>query len=369
MPNPVAFPVERFECDCDGRICRIYRIRTQVFPHLAGYVCLVLADPGKDGRPFPPTLIDAGSGEGSSPVDILDGLEKVRTRFGEPFVPTDVERIFLSHTHFDHFGGAGRLSAFLNAEIGAHPCDARVVCAQDERANVLNAAFRRFLAMAGIDADQGVGIIQAFGFTPGRVRSAPVARMLTDGECVDGLIRVHHTPGHSPGHLCFEIGPYLLLGDLLLSRTVTQIWPQTLIPGTGLERHLRSLDKLVQIAERMRSAALAHGGLTPIGLAPIGLPGHEDVIGNIPLRVEGIRRNHRRRCARLLAVLERADHPLCIAEIAARMYVNGPLSRLLMPLADAAGRVEYLEHYGRVAVANHESLGDSVLPVYRYIIP
>lgn len=287
---------------------------------------------------------------------ILDGLEAVRKDFGESFVPSDIRRILLTHSHFDHFGGAGGLAAFLDAEIWAHPAESRNVCAQEEQAYFLNHVFDRYLQRAGVEPERRRKLIRGFGFTPGRTRSVPVDRLIEADETLDDFLRVHHTPGHSPGHLCFEAGPFLILGDLLLSRTITQIWPQTVIPGTGLERHLESLDRLEKIVAAMRSR----------GLNPQGFPGHEDIIPDIPYRLNAIRRNHQRRCERLLDILDTAAEPLNVERITAKMYLSSSLGRSLMALLDVGARIEYLHQYGRVAVADAASLDNDPLPVYRY---
>lgn len=327
---------------------RIYRIKAQVLPHLTGFVYLLLGD-------FPPTLIDTGSGEGRSSADILEGFDQIRTRFGESFAPQDLERILLTHAHVDHFGGAGALAGYLDAEIWLHPYDSRVVSAHDERADVSNKEFEHFLTTAGVEPERQGAIIREFGFTKGRTRSAPVARLLQDGDMFDG-IRVHHTPGHSPGHLCFEVPPFLLVGDLILSRTVTQIWPQSLSPGTGLANHLASLEKLGRVATR-----LFHDGHQPIAL-----PGHESIITDVPGRIAAIRRNHERRLERVLTHIATSAEPPTIDEITKSLYIGSPLSRSLMALADAAARVEYLQQNARLAVANHEALAAMSQPIYRY---
>lgn len=339
--------MQRFDVG-DG-VRRLYRIRIRTLPHLTGFVYLLLGD-------FPPTLIDAGSGEGESSIQLLEGLDQVRTRFRERLAPQDIDRIFLTHAHVDHFGGAGALAAYLDAEIWMHVFDSRIVMAHDERADVSNRAFELFLGQCGVESQESASIARAFGFTRGRTRSAPVARFLRDGELVDE-IEIFHTPGHSPGHLCFRIGPYLLLGDLILSQTVTQIWPQTLLPGTGLEVHLRSLDRMEKVVR----------GIQLTYVKPIGLAGHEAVIDNLALRIAHLRKNHERRSQRVLDIIIAAPAPPSILEIARKMYAESPLSRSLMAIADVAARLEYLQQYGRIAVANHAELERMAVPVCRYV--
>ncbi len=58
------------------------------------------------------------------------------------------------------------------------------------------------------------------------------ARILRDGDIIDlggRVVEVLHTPGHSPGHLCFweEAGGYLFTGDLVYQDTLLAYYPST----------------------------------------------------------------------------------------------------------------------------------------------
>jgi glyoxylase-like metal-dependent hydrolase (beta-lactamase superfamily II)/Tfp pilus assembly protein PilF len=57
--------------------------------------------------------------------------------------------------------------------------------------------------------------------------AVPPDRYLEDGETVsyDGFaVRVFHTPGHSPGGLCFSIGNFLFSGDTLFKNDIGKVW-------------------------------------------------------------------------------------------------------------------------------------------------
>jgi hydroxyacylglutathione hydrolase len=100
---------------------------------------------------------------------------------GEPEVITNrlgsakLKYILLTHSHIDHIGALAELRAKLGAPLAAHSADAG-------------------------------------NLTP------PPEILLNDG----GVIRlgelkftVLHTPGHTPGSLCFKVGPYLISGDTI----------------------------------------------------------------------------------------------------------------------------------------------------------
>ena len=88
---------------------------------------------------------------------------------------TNPKYILMTHNHMDHTGALTELKSTLNVPIAAHPADA------------------------------------------GRLPLAP-DMMLADGDGVTfGNIHftVMHTPGHTPGSLCFYTEGYLISGDTL----------------------------------------------------------------------------------------------------------------------------------------------------------
>ena len=343
MSAPVEYDpdrhVARFETDA-GR--RIYRIRCDLLRPLPGYAYLLLGDQ-------PATLIDCGTGENGCDRELLGGLELVRTMYKEPFKPTDIRRIILTHGHIDHAGGTRQLLDMTGAEAWCHRYDASTFTRYDERAAVGNRRFDEFLRHAGVEPERCLAIIEAFGFVRGRGKTFAVSRYLKDGEQFDG-ITVLHTPGHSPGHICLQIdGSHIILGDHILARTVTQLWPQQVTPHTGYWHYRNSLRKI---------AAVAQG--------KVGLPGHEQVIENLPQRIELVARNHQRRLERILDILQHSPEPMSIAQIARKMYIAQEPSWALLALTDIGARIEYLEQIGAVAVENFDDLERNRTDVFLY---
>ena len=85
-----------------------------------------------------------------------------------------VKAIIQTHCHFDHIQALERLTAELDVPVFAHPSEARA--------------------------------------TPIRTEE------LGEGDTIrigDATVRVLHTPGHTPGSLCFVSEPYLFSGDTL----------------------------------------------------------------------------------------------------------------------------------------------------------
>ena len=320
---------------------RIYRIPCQVFEDLTARVYLLLGA-------GPPTLVDTGSGQGESTGHVLAGLDAVRDDFGEPVRPNDIRRILITHGHVDHVGGLPELLRVTGAEVGIHPLDSRALTAPEERAVVGRRRMLSFLHRAGVDPHRRTKLVGTVGYRRDERDQLPVDLLLDDRMELDGL-RLVHTPGHSPGHVCIVAGNLLLSADHILARTIPQLWPESMIPHAGLDHYLDSLDKIRRIDGL--EAALA---------------GHEPVVRDVYKRIETIRASHLRRLDRLTDVLKDADRPLSIAEISRRMYASRKGFYVVLALTDVAARVEYLHQRGLVAVGNLDEVEAEENAVFRY---
>ena len=328
---------------------RIYRIPCQVFPKLVGFVYLVL---GLDR----PILVDTGSGEEDSLPQILLGIDRVRHDFAEPIGVEDIGTIILTHGHIDHIGGCAELLPRIqgDAEVMVHRFDARAVTHYDARAVMTNHLFGRFLRSTGLADDYVDEVIERFGFLPGRIRSISEVTPLDDGSTspIDGL-EIIHTPGHSPGHVCLRIEDYLLSGDHVLARTLSQPWPESIAPHTGLWHYLDSLDRVEDICRRMHVSKI--------------LAGHEEVITDPCHRIAAIKKNQHRRFDRVVQILRESSEPMDLTQIVRRMYLTPEGTRNLLALTDIGARVEYLWQQDRICPANLEEIAASSEPVYRYV--
>jgi len=154
-------------------------------------------------------LVDPGSAEPRE-LDRLEGAVQALARRGEGRVTA----IWLTHHHPDHVGGVEEMRRRLGVPVLAH------------------AATARLLADRGLEVDDE----------------------LADGERVSLAgdppfpVRVVHTPGHAPGHLCFldETWGSLLAGDMVAGIGTVVIDP----PHGDMDAYLASLDKLVDLAPK-----------------------------------------------------------------------------------------------------------------------
>ena len=132
-----------------------------------------------------------------------------------------IEAILLTHGHFDHIGAVAEL-AQTGAEIVIHRDDAPML--EDPR---LNASW-----LVGWNV------------------TAPAAtRTIHEGETVTyaGLsMTVLHTPGHTPGSVCYQVGEWLFTGDTLFHFG----YGRTDLPGGSMHQLGESLRRLQPLAQR-----------------------------------------------------------------------------------------------------------------------
>lgn len=143
-----------------------------------------------DGRV---TLVDTGMK--SSVKRIRAGLAQMGKGTG------DVARVVLTHAHGDHAGAAARLVEEAGLPgIGVHEADAPFARAGHAPPRDASTLFGRLLDRTG----------NAFP-------AVVVAEEFADGDLlpIAGGLRVHHTPGHTAGHvsLAHESSGVLITGD------------------------------------------------------------------------------------------------------------------------------------------------------------
>lgn len=162
---------------------------------------------------------------GGNPERLLDAVDKAGVT---------LQKILVTHGHFDHAGAVGALARELSLPIeGPHRDD-------------------RFLL------DTLPQWCSQFGFPPGEAFVPD--RWLDEGDRVevgDQVLDVHHCPGHTPGHVIFVHRPsaIAIVGDVIFQGSIgrtdfprgdhetlldsirQRIWPLgdqvTLLPGHG----------------------------------------------------------------------------------------------------------------------------------------
>jgi glyoxylase-like metal-dependent hydrolase (beta-lactamase superfamily II) len=279
-------------------------------------------------------LIDAGWGSEESWLALLAGLKSIGAE------AADVRGVLVTHMHFDHIGLAGRLRRASGAWIALHPADHAVLARPDYRAAgpavAAEADFMRGLGASAEEAAAAVGTAQEWA----KYTSIELPdRMLADGELADvpgWKLRAVHTPGHTPGHLCFvdERSRRLFAGDHVLPRITPNISVQRADPVGPLEDYLASL-------ARVRDLDIDEV-----------LPAHEWRFKGLAERVDAIAAHHERRLAELLAAIR--QHPGSTPwELAGHLTWSRPWDQYsgqmrIFAVTETAAHVHQLERRGLV---------------------
>jgi len=133
---------------------------------------------------------------------------------------TNPRYILITHNHFDHIMALDELKASLKVPVAVHPLDA------------------------------------------GGLPSGPDIE-LNDGDTIEVgklKIKVLHTPGHTPGSLCFLTGRYLISGD-----TIFPGGPGKTGTPAGLKRILKSIETRLFVLPDDTEVYPGHGDATVLG--------------------------------------------------------------------------------------------------------
>ncbi|MEW5784476.1 MAG: MBL fold metallo-hydrolase [Bacillota bacterium] len=144
--------MKKSELVCGADALRIYRLALGPFGTNA-YI-LICAETGAS------VVVDA-PGEAAA---LMEQLKNTRPQM-----------ILLTHGHIDHIGALAALKSGLTVPVAAHPADSAALPVKPDN-------------------------------------------LLADGDrlpCGKLVIRVLHTPGHTAGSLCFQVGRCLLAGDTI----------------------------------------------------------------------------------------------------------------------------------------------------------
>jgi glyoxylase-like metal-dependent hydrolase (beta-lactamase superfamily II) len=235
-------------------------------------------------------LIDTGWDSQQSWAALTAGLAGIGASVG------DVRGVLVTHRHADHLGLAARVREESGAWIAMHPADAALVEAshrQDGASAVADEV--EFLISLGADRAEAVADVGDPGAMAPFLRMAMPDRLLEHGDLADlpgWRLRAVHTPGHTPGHLCFdeERTGLFFSGDHVLPRISPNISSGSFGEADPLRAFLSSLT-----AVRSRD---------PVEV----LPAHEWRFTGLADRVDQLVDHHEHRLAELLGAIRANPH-------------------------------------------------------------
>jgi glyoxylase-like metal-dependent hydrolase (beta-lactamase superfamily II) len=258
----------------------------------------------------------------------------------------DVHTVLVTHSHPDHFGGAGVLAEKAGATVATHAafrlwfsphaCDHEVDEVPDHESHLMTDG-RTPWGGEGFRPPRGrrwMFRLARYGITPGYRHPRP-GRRLRHGERLRLAGRqwqAVHTPGHTLDHLClFDADAGVLLsGDHVLP-TIT---PHISGVGTGRD----PLESFLGSLERVRALP---------GVRTV-LPAHGHPFDDLDARVEAIRTHHHERLDKLRAALADAGEPLTVTELSHALFRpahHGPMAE-----SETFAHMEHLHLAGEATV-------------------
>lgn len=205
------------------------------------------------------------------PVTIIDvgpktdeAAQALRHRLGEHGLSfSDIRRIVLTHAHEDHCGLAKRVrDEASDAEVYIHGWETGHLFGRLARD-----AHREHMARAGVPAkvfEEMRTVYEQISLLTDSLEGTEYSTLRDGGE-IDfetGVLRVLHTPGHTPGSCSFvrEADRTIISGDCVLKR----ITPNPVVSPDPVDpaRRFRSLAEYLVSLARIRSLAptLVYGG-------------------------------------------------------------------------------------------------------------
>ncbi|MDO5300902.1 MAG: MBL fold metallo-hydrolase [Tissierellia bacterium] len=147
----------------------------------------------------------------------------------------DLQAVLLTHAHADHIGGLNEIKDHLDVPIYLH---------------------RQELAVYD---DPKLNLLTAFGWPAMKYRPE---ELIEDGDTISlgfAELSVLHTPGHTPGSVCYRMGDILFSGDTLFQGSVGRMD----LPGGSVADMKASLTRLNGLTENF-TVYSGHGEVTTL---------------------------------------------------------------------------------------------------------
>lgn len=277
-----------------------------------------------------PVLVDTGWNDDASFAALGEGLKVT----GHDLA--DVYGVLITHVHPDHHGLSERVRHVSSAWVAMHPEDAWLVSMRRQNDDDWLLQTAAVMLQAGASAAELAQLPTPDQIPKPELPSVP-NRLFADGDVVDvpgWTVRAIWTPGHSPGHCCFEVDDLLLSGDHVLPK---------ITPHIGLYNEASEMDPLGDYLSSLDRLHQSH--------AREVLPAHLWRFPDLGGRLREITEHHEERLAAILGLLK--DGPASLWEVTAAMPWNRewddihPMMKRAA-LSEALAHIRYLERRDQI---------------------
>lgn len=243
---------------------------------------------------------------------------------------SDIDEIWLTHGHPDHFGQAARLAERSGAVVVGHPKERSNFAGNSDRD-----LFATFFEEYHIPDLFISAMIKQLEWLQ-QYQQPVEPEWVEDGELLetgDMEFRVKHTPGHAPGHICFYSDEGIIFGgDLLLEHVSTNALinfdPET-------NRRNRSLLQYRESLEWIR---------TRTGMV---LPGHGNFIHNIRVVSDHHLEEHEKRFLNICNLIQK--HPMSLTEIGSQVFPDiMNRENIFLILSEITGYLDWGRQEGKI---------------------
>ncbi|MFK7601164.1 MBL fold metallo-hydrolase [Deinococcus sp. SM5_A1] len=315
---------------------RVYTLTVPAFPHFAANVFLVVR--GDAARPEYTALVDTGGSHEASTAALEAGLEAIRSEYGEAVAWDTLSRVVITHPHPDHVAGLPFVRSRTDAPIAAHewavptmqnPAGDPVKRQADMEDHILWLG----LTGGGTEAEYAERLRRRAHNTM-LSEAVEVQTVLHDGDVLDDVFTVIHTPGHEGSQVCLRVDDLLLSADHLLPRNSPPLMPERFQRGAGLGHYLKSLDRI----EELEGVSVALGG-------------HDGPMQNWKGRIQNLRERYD---DKLRAVLDAAAGPITIHDLTHALHPRLRAVQAILLLDQTAALTEYLVARGDLVETRRE---------------
>lgn len=244
----------------------------------------------------------------------------------------DIDEIWLTHGHPDHYGQAVRLADRAGATVYGHPLERSNFGGNDD-GNLFEVFFRKH----NIPDDDIKNMVNQLDWLqqfqldiePEWIKEG---RVLSSGEL---SFKVVHTPGHAPGHVSFKSEDGIIFGgDLLLGHISTNALINF---DTETDKRNKSLLQYRESLKWIRE----QGGLV--------LPGHGEIIESAAAVADHHLAEHRKRYQKIKELLRKES--MTLLDLSQRIFSDAiKKGALFLVLSEVLGYLDWGMEEGIIEV-------------------